>query len=605
MGLRRGYRNYVSNNLFVKMILIFSAIAVLTIMTLSYFTFYFISRSIVQSELTNQKNAMERVDRYIAAKHDSVQLMVQNIYRDQQLSDNMTYLLKHSFQEYVNRRLDQFMGSQNSSTDGIAYLKNMIEDDQDMENLLLYSTEKQFLYVQSQRNTSRLITTNPSRSFIPDAMALQNGNISVPNEWVRKTINQPDTRLYSVQSSINDLGTLKAVGQLIVYFNSDSILQSISGYEKDFHGYILVLASEGGVIFDSSGNYYGTTYPYADKLNSLNISGELEQDSYISTLTPNNLGYVVVGVAPKQEVAESYRTLRNLILFVSAACILVAVIVPSLVVINFAKRTNRIIRSMRKVETGDTSVRIQDTKEDELGQISRSFDQMLEELTRHIDRVYKAEIKQKHTELTAMQARINPHFLYNTLEVIRMRAISQGVTDVSEMIYSLAVLFKSFVQQQTVVTLQEEMENCRRYLELFRIRYKDKFSYTIAYEPELGSRKMIKMSLQPIVENYIVHGIRADDTDNVLAVRAEEREGIIHIEITDNGTGIAPDKLERIRSSFLLPEDDETSGSLGLRSVYERLKLVYADECGVELASTPGKGTTVKIWFPNKSEGES
>ncbi|MBW7454256.1 sensor histidine kinase, partial [Paenibacillus sepulcri] len=262
-------------------------------------------------------------------------------------------------------------------------------------------------------------------------------------------------------------------------------------------------------------------------------------------------------------------------------------------------------RSMRKVETGDTSVRIQDTKEDELGQISRSFDQMLEELTRHIDRVYKAEIKQKHTELTAMQARINPHFLYNTLEVIRMRAISQGVTDVSEMIYSLAVLFKSFVQQQTVVTLQEEMENCRRYLELFRIRYKDKFSYTIAYEPELGSRKMIKMSLQPIVENYIVHGIRADDTDNVLAVRAEEREGIIHIEITDNGTGFAPDKLERIRSSFLLPEDDETSGSLGLRSVYERLKLVYADECGVELASTPGKGTTVKIWFPNTSEGES
>jgi len=603
MRLGKIYRNYISNNLFVKMILIFSVIAVLTIVTLSYFTFYFMSRSIIQNELNNQKNAMERVNRYIATKHDGVQLMVQNMYRDQQLSDNVTFLLKHTFREYINRRLDQFMGNQIGSTDGINYFKNMNEDDQDIENLLLYSTEKQFLYVQSQRNLSRLITTNPSRSFIPDAMSLQNGNIAVPNEWVRKTIGQANPRLYSVQSSISDLDTLKAVGQLIVYFNSDSISHALSGYGKDFRGYILVLASEGGVIFDSSGKYYGTTYPYADKLNALAGQGELEQDSYITTLTPNNLGYLVVGVAPKAEVAKSYRTLKNLILLISAACILVAVFVPSLVVANFAKRTNRIIRSMRKVETGDTSVRIQDVKGDELGQISRSFDQMLEELTRHIDRVYKAEIKQKHTELSALQARINPHFLYNTLEVIRMRAISQGVTDVSEMIYSLAVLFKSFVQQETVVTLREEMENCRRYLELFRIRYKDKFSYTIEYDPGLAGRKMIKMSLQPIVENYIVHGIRPDDTDNVLTVRAAEWDGILHIEIKDNGTGIPAEKLEQIRASFLLPENVETSG-FGLRSVQERLRLVYGAGCGVQLESEPDKGTTVKIWFPNASGEE-
>ncbi|QYR21167.1 sensor histidine kinase [Paenibacillus sp. sptzw28] len=605
MPLRRVYRNYVSNNLFVRMILIFSAIAVLTIVTLSYFTFYFMSQSIVQSELNNQKNAMERVNRYINGKYESVQLMLQNIYRDPQLSDNVTYLLKHSFQDYVKHTLDQFSNNVNSSSDGLDYFRNIIENDPDIENILLYSAEKQFLYVNSQRNISKLIDTNASRSFIPDAMALQSGSVSVPNEWVRKAIKQREPRLYSVQSAITDIGTLKTVGQLIVYFNSERISNALSSFVSDLHGYILVLASDGQVVFDSSDKYYGSVYPYADKLNTLTGSGKLEQDSYISVLTPSNLGYVVVGIAPKREVADSYRTLKRLIIIISAACILIAVIVPSLFIINYAKRTNKIIRSMRKVETGDMSVRIQDSKDDELGQISRGFNKMLGELTRHIDRVYKAEIRQKHTELTALQARINPHFLYNTLEVIRMRAISQGITDVSEMIYSLAVLFKSFVQQRTVVTLREETENCRRYLELFRIRYKDKFSYHIEYEPELADRRIIKMSLQPIVENYIIHGIQADRTDNVISVRAAEEEGIIRIVISDNGTGIPQDKLDRILRSFHLPETGGEESSLGLRSVHERLKLMYGESCGIEVKSESLKGTTVIIWFPISEEGES
>lgn len=122
--------------------------------------------------------------------------------------------------------------------------------------------------------------------------------------------------------------------------------------------------------------------------------------------------------------------------------------IPSLFISNFAKRMYGIIRFTRKVRGGDLAARIADPREDELGQISRSFNEMLDELNQYIERVYKAEIKQQQTELVALQARINPHFLYNTLEVIRMRAVSQGARDVGEMIYSLSVLFKSLVQQK-------------------------------------------------------------------------------------------------------------------------------------------------------------
>ncbi|WP_233568191.1 sensor histidine kinase [Cohnella faecalis] len=558
----------------------------------------------LDNERDKQKSAMDRVSRYVEKKNESIQMKVQSIYRDQQLSENLTFLLKTSYQEYVEHRLDRF-NEGSGMYKGLDYLKSMIEDDPDIENILLFSTEKQFLYVNSQRNLSKLFETNEAHSYVPDAMALQSGIVSVPNNWVRKTIDQWNEKLYSMRSNINDVGTLKTVGQLLVFFRSEAIESVLSESGSRIKGSILVLSPEGYVIFDSSDRYYGRVYPFKDKLNSIKGADMLDESSYISTLSANNLGYSVVGILPKEEIAASYQPAKRLIILISGACILTAIVVPSLFVLNFAKRTNRLIRTMRRVETGDMTVRIHDTKEDEIGQISRGFNQMLAELTRHIDRVYKAEIKQKHTELTALQARINPHFLYNTLEVIRMRAISQGVTDVSEMIYSLAVLFKSFVHQQTVVSLREEMDNCARYLELFRIRYKDKFSYRIDYDPELSDWKMIKMSLQPIVENYIVHGMRTDGQDNEIAIRAVGEENIIRVTIQDNGIGVTSEKLERIRRNLERPENASEESSLGLYSVNERLKLMYGKEYGVEIWSEPAVGTTVILWFPYSQGSDS
>ncbi|MFD2879620.1 sensor histidine kinase [Paenibacillus rhizoplanae] len=185
---------------------------------------------------------------------------------------------------------------------------------------------------------------------------------------------------------------------------------------------------------------------------------------------------------------------------------------------NFAKRTHRIIRFTRKVKNGDLNTRIVDGKEDELGQIAKSFNSMLDELNQYIDQVYKAEIKQKHTEIATLEARVNPHFLYNTLEVIRMRAISSGAKDVGEMIYSLSMLFKSYVRPKLKYTFKDELEACRLYLELFRIRYKDRFAYTIECSPELEELPVLKMSLQPVIENYVLHGMRTGQTDNVIRI---------------------------------------------------------------------------------------
>lgn len=592
------YRHFIHNNLFIKVIFVFAMIVIATIITLSYLLFRFMSASIAKNELGDQREAMDRVNRYLDQKYEWVQGVVQEIYADNLLSDNVSYLLNHTYQEYIQYTLGDAAAGTARTDNALAYFGNRLGADPDIRNLIVYSSEKQFMYVYKKDSmTPKLISTNAARSFIPDVMAAEGPNASVPNVWVRKAIGQWDTRLYSMRVQINDKNTLKNVGQLLVYFDSEVIRKALpDDVAASLKGEILVLTPNGQVLFDSDGRYYGQAYPYMDRIASLQETAMLEEPSYVTTLTQSAAGFTTVGILPKREVAEAYAGLRRLIALISLACIVVAVVVPSLVIVSIAKRTNKIVRLMKKVEGGDLRVRLNDPREDELGQISRSFNEMVEELNRMIDREYKAELRLKQTELAALQARINPHFLYNTLEVIRMRAVSHGAEDVAEMIYSLAALFRNSVRANAECRLAEELEICRLYLELFRIRYKDKFAYEIDCDPEIASETVPKMLLQPLVENYIVHGLEAQRTDNRIAIEAAKEESFIRIRVWNNGRAIEPDELRRIRASLRLPEADE--GSFGLRSVNDRLQLVYGSEYGLTIESGPEAGTAVELRFP-------
>jgi two-component system sensor histidine kinase YesM len=599
LRLGKIYRNYVRNNLFVKIILVFSLIVVLTIITLSCLLYDFMSASIRRSELQEQKEAMDRVNRYLEQKYESLQADVQDIYRSSVLANNVAYLLKHSYQEYIQFTLNENAVGNAGAANALDYFASVHDSDADIRNVIVYSSEMQQMYVYGASGTPKLYRTDATHSYIPDMMSLEGPNAATPNVWIRKTIGQWDTRLYSMRARINDKNTLKNIGQLLIYYDSEMIRKALPQNSAGVKGEILVLAGGGQVMFDSSGLYYGRTYPYFDRINSLKEEGTLAEPSYISTLSQSDAGYTVVGVMPKRELAKSTAPLMRTIVLISSVCIAFAIVIPSLVVIRISRRTNKIVRFMKKVEGGDLGARLQDDRDDELGQISKSFNEMVEELSRTIDREYKAEIRLKRTELAALQARINPHFLYNTLEAIRMRAMSRGAEDVAEMIYSLAALFRNSVRANAECPLGEELEMCRLYLELFRIRYKDKFSYEIDCDPRLAALSVPKMLLQPLVENYIVHGLEPRRADNRIRIEAALHGDLVAIRVWNNGRPIDPDRLGQIRASLNAPEEE--GNAFGLRSVHSRLKLVYGPEYGIELASG-ASGTEVTVRFPMKTE---
>ncbi|MBO7747301.1 sensor histidine kinase [Paenibacillus sp. MWE-103] len=604
MRLRKIYNNYIRNNLFVKVILVFAVIVNLTIITLSYFLFTLMSASVVNGELNNQKQAMERVNRYMEQKYDWVQNTVQDIYRNSALASNASYFLRHSYGDYAQYLLDQnYAGGNESAVDILSFLSDRMEADADIQNILLYSADMQQLYAFNRNGPRRLYTTNPIRSYIPEIMAAEGPAAATPNLWIRRLIGQWNPQLYSMRSQVNDRNSLKNVGQLLVYFDAGMVSRSLDQSRTPLKGEIVVLTPDGQVLSDSANRYYGKPFPYMRQLGSLKDTVVLDEPAYINTLAQSKAGFTVVGIMPKRAMAEAYAGLKRTIILISTACIIVAVIVPSAVIFSIARRTNRIVHFMRKVEGGDLSARLQDAREDELGQISQSFNDMLDELGRHIDREYKAELRLKQTELAALQARVNPHFLYNTLEVIRMRAVSQGATDVGEMIYSLAALFRGSVDAKAESTLGEELEMCRLYLELFRIRYKDKFTYAISCGRELVPAPVSKLLLQPIVENYIVHGLDSRRRDNRLTIAAAREDGLIVVRVRDNGKGIEPERLAGIMRRLKAPEAEE-SQSFGLRSVHERIGLTYGPGYGLHLESAPGSGTSVTVSWPAAEYGK-
>ncbi|OMD37149.1 two-component sensor histidine kinase [Paenibacillus borealis] len=599
------YRRYFKDNLFLRFILIVSCIFVASIIVFSYLMLMLISQSAVQRQMDIQRKTMESVSNYVEHKYQSVQDIMRDVYRDGDLASNTTFLLENPFGEYVEHRLDRFFISNESNSDVVQYFQNKIDDDPDIRSLMLYSANQQVMYFYSNRRQFDMVSTNAAHSFVPDTMYLDEAsNVSIPNIWVLKSLGMQRSPMFSVRVPISNKASLRNIGQMLVYFDSASIWQSMKNYQQDFKGTILVLSAQNDVLFDTSGKEYGKKYL---KLQDMTSDEDISLDGMVATrLTQSQAGYSVVSLISKQELEETYSSARNTIITIAAVCILFAVLLPAMFISSFAKRTHRIIRFTRKVKNGDLNARISDSREDELGQIAKSFNDMLDELNQYIDKVFKAEIKQKRTEIATLEARVNPHFLYNTLEVIRMRAVSSGAKDVGDMIYSLSVLFKSYVRPKARYTFKDELEACKMYLELFRIRYTDRFAYTIECEKELENLPVLKMTLQPVIENYILHGMRTGQKDNWINISVYPQEGVIRAVVSDNGRGIAEEKLSRLRQDLEQDDGVSESESFGLRSIHDRLKLMYGKPYGIELISEEGAGagTTVIITYPYPGEEE-
>ncbi|HEQ5439688.1 TPA: sensor histidine kinase [Streptococcus pyogenes] len=262
---------------------------------------------------------------------------------------------------------------------------------------------------------------------------------------------------------------------------------------------------------------------------------------------------------------------------------------------NYIQQVSEITDTVEMVAAGDLSLTIDNSHmELELYHISEAINQMLASIKAYIDEVYVLEVEQRDAQMRALQSQINPHFLYNTLEYIRMYALSCQQEELADVIYAFASLLRNNISQDKMTTLKEELAFCEKYIYLYQMRYPDSFAYHVKIDESIADLAIPKFVIQPLVENYFVHGIDYSRHDNALSIKALDETDHFLIQVLDNGRGISQERLADMERRL---QEHQTTGnsSIGLQNVYLRLFHHFRDRVSWSMAKEPNGGFIIQI----------
>ncbi|MCH3595512.1 sensor histidine kinase [Enterococcus faecium] len=263
----------------------------------------------------------------------------------------------------------------------------------------------------------------------------------------------------------------------------------------------------------------------------------------------------------------------------------------------YSQQVSIVMQAMDQTAAGNLETRIDITNtEYELKELSIGINEMFDSINQFVEDIYKLEIKQQDAHMRALQAQINPHFLYNTLEYIRMYAISEGSEELADVVYAFSALLRNNTNQEKTITLKEELDFCEKYVYLYQMRYPNRVAYHFMIDPDLEKIEVPKFVIQLLVENYFKHGIDFTRFDNALSVKVLQEGKRVRIIIKDNGKGMTEKRLKQIEEKLSHPKV-ELHGSIGLQNVNERLRASFGSSYYMSLENNETGGLTVSITF--------
>lgn len=594
------YKKYIKYKFFNRMFLLYLSITVAAIIITSYLAAVNINMSTESREKEKNDQVSKTVSSYFEQKINSSKNLVQSVYVDSRLQDEILYIMENGYKKHLEYKYDKLLSSTDNKYNGFEnYFKTWLQRDSDILGICLYSYKQDSAYIYSD-SSSIIYPKDPLVTGKFEELMKNPFEIRViPSHNPHYiTLSDKHDRVFSVAYQVNEKFSSNALGIITIDYRIDGIEKAFLKFSDNYKGRIIMITHKGEVVFDSAGIYNEEQHPYMDELMASIKNGEENQKNIISTQVSDSSGILTSAVLPRNEIQRITSKAGNTIIIIAILCITATILLTSFVMNTFSRRINSVMEGIKSIRQGDLSRRISiENNEDEISEIASSFNSMCTDLNEYIQKVYVSEIKQKNAQLTALQAQINPHFLYNTLESIRMRAVIKGAKDVSDMIYLLSNLFRSSIKDKMIVSIDEEIKHSKMYIELFNIRFMNKIRVDFDIKGDVRSYAIIKHSIQPLIENYILHGLDMDREDNNLLIKAEKIDGDIFIYIMDNGTGISKEKLDSVKES-LHNLSRSKSSSIGLSNVNERLKILFGSQYGVSIDSREDKGTSVTLRIP-------
>lgn len=390
---------------------------------------------------------------------------------------------------------------------------------------------------------------------------------------------------------------IAAVRRIHQDYAAEAMLCVILDYDKVFQPFRNISSEEvGGIIADAQGDILfhgeGLTFDLDFSQNAGEILRDIRQKCvYVSSESQAN-GWIYYLYRPQTDITKSVAQVLISEIPLVFLCLAVILVLGPILSKMLTKGIEQLTENMNRVNQGSREVTVNSDSEDEIGVLIRSFRRMMNEINRLINEVYENKLELKEFELKALQAQINPHFLYNSLSIINWMAIRSDQKEISRVTLALSTFYRTALSRgEDMVTVENCIKNIEAYLEIQLVMHDHDFRIEWNIDPEIKNEKVPKLILQPVVENALEHGLDLkEEGEKVLKLSFVEEEDKVLIVVEDNGLGMEQEKAESLVTY--------QAKGYGLKNVNDRICLLYGEEYAIRIRSSVGKGTRVEIRTP-------
>lgn len=597
----------VSRRLANKLILLFTIIIILVVTSLTFISYGMLRKESVDNSIASTSNNLLLVGRNLESYLDGIeQLSLPQISYDE-----ITYAILHESEDYASKMYVE------------DYLKNLYFSRNDLEAIYLYVIkEHKYYYVTKENyNITVRVAEHPSienLSWYKKALASpfnRSYQSFVKNQ--SSMINSSDYPINKDKSFMGYHRLLRSIvsrepqAVLSLYFNSsvtDEIMKDIP-FSKGQH-LMYVSPDNEPFVVDDPGFYQQSEQ--AGLLKELTpasggrVTWSDKEEKYLVIYDISKKeGWKLIKPIPYKEIYEAATTTRKLNYFIGLLFLIVSVILVSFISNKITNPLKNLSLQMKRFSTGSFDAEAQVEGKDEIAYLSRHFNKMVEKTNELINERYKMKIVEKNAVLKALEAEINPHFLYNALQAISTKALKNNNDDIVDMVDNLAMTLRYCISGKDVVHAREELKHIERYLALQKARFGNRMQVAYQWEDPLLELEIPKLSIQTLVENCIKHALEKVSTTITITIEAHVTPSHTVISVTDDGPGFSGERLEQVRSSLQIQWEDQggenaaesDTESIGLKNLNTRLKLLYGEAAGLAITSDAG-GTKMDMRLP-------
>ena len=538
-------------------------------------------------------------------------------------AENLTVENSRQLLNQTTINLEDYLRNMRRISDAMYYtvIKNTdigSESLEDSMNLLYEANKDKLVSVACYTNDGKLTEASPiatekpgvdvkSQKWFQDAAGeLENFHFSTPH--VQNLFDDPSYRYYWVVSLSRTVELTRngnsMLGVLLVDMNYSSIEQLLEKANTDTSGeYVYLMAPDGEIIYHPKQNliHMGLyeennteAAGYEDTTVKENFHGEKR---LVTVKTISYTGWKLISVVPMKSFSMGMTGMRNLVVLLVALTVLAVVILNQMVSARISKPLRRLNDSVKEWEAGNMNPDIYIGGSMEVEHLGKTLRSTVAQIRQLMDDIVVEQEEKRKSELDALQSQINPHFLYNTLDSIVWMITGERYDDAVFMITQLASLFRiSLSKGKTVIKIEDEVKNARNYMNIQKIRYKNSFEVEFQIEEDILDGCIVKLVLQPLLENAIYYGMEFMDGEGEIHVRGYRKDKDVYLEVEDNGLGMPEEEAAELLNGKERPH--KHGSGVGLVNVHSRLKLRFGEAYGLVIHSCPDEGMMVQIHIP-------